>query len=260
MKIGIIGTGNIANYLLETINSSDQLRGEITSVFGRNKEIGESLKIKYNISFFTDFQRFIESPIDIVIEAATIEVAKKYIKEILANEKSVVLSSVGALKESDFLAEIKEIANLNSKCVFLPTGAIGGLDLLQSANSLHGLKNLSITTRKSPGSLGMEVIMEEQLLFEGTANDAIEQFPQNMNVALLLSLATIGPEMTRVQVIVDPLIEKNTHTIKASGDFGKMTLIIENNPMPNNPKTSYLAALSIISTLQNKDESFRIGS
>jgi predicted dinucleotide-utilizing enzyme len=39
-----------------------------------------------------------------------------------------------------------------------------------------------------------------------------------------------------------------------------MRLEIENNPMPDNPKTSLLAALSILAVLQNRDRALRIGN
>ena len=47
---------------------------------------------------------------------------------------------------------------------------------------------------------------------------------------------------------------------QGEGEFGKMQLQVENNPMPNNPKTSLLAALSILAVLQNKDSALKIGN
>lgn len=260
MRIGIIGTGNIATYLLNCINEEGQLDGEVVSIFGRNKEVGPLLAEQYGTTFFSDFNAFVHSPMDIVVEVATIDVAILYMQDVLESNKDMIVSSIGAFKDVAFLKTMKEIAKLQSQHIYLPSGAIGGLDLLQSANALNGLKEVRFTTRKSPESLGLGPMDEETLLFDGVALDAIEQFPKNVNVALLLSLAGIGGEKTNVQVIADPTIERNTHTIEANGDFGKMNLTIENEPMPNNPKTSYLAALSILATLQNKEKSISIGS
>lgn len=260
MRIGIIGTGNIAKYLLESINGTGQLDRKVVSIFGRNQKVGPLLEAQYDVAFYTDFEAFIYSPIDIVVEAATIDAAVLYMKDVLESKKDMIVSSIGAFKDIAFLKAMKEIAKSQSRHIYLPSGAIGGLDLLQSANALNGLKEVTFTTRKSPESLGLTPMDEETLLFDGVALDAIEQFPKNVNVALLLSLAGIGAEKTTVRVIADPTIERNTHTIEANGDFGKMNLTIENEPMPNNPKTSYLAALSIISTLQNKGKSITIGS
>lgn len=260
MKIGIIGTGNIAKYMLESINANGKLDGKVTSIWGRNKEVGQLLGEQYNTDFYMGFQNFLDSEIDIVVEAATIGVTIQYMKKVLESKKDVVISSIGAFNDIGFFKTMEETAQLYSKHIFLPSGAIGGLDLLQSANSLNGLTEVSITTRKSPESLGLEGVSEEQLLFEGSARAAIELFPKNVNVALLLSLAGIGADKTKVRIIVDPTIKRNTHIIEANGDFGTMHLTIENNPMADNPKTSHLAALSILSILQNKDRSISIGS
>jgi len=259
VNIGLIGSGNIASYLLENLESNGQEDIKITSVFGRNKKVGEQLADQFGIQFYTDFQEFIQSPIDLVVEAATIDAAKQYMKMVLENDRDLMISSIGVFKDDEVLHEVKKASHKHSKYVYLPSGAIGGLDLLQAANALNGLDHVTITTRKSPKSLGIADINEEQILFEGSARKAVEQFPKNVNVALLLSLAGIGADATMVKVVADPDIEKNTHTIEAKGDFGSMKLTIENNPMLNNPKTSYLAALSILSTLKNLNHSIRIG-
>ncbi|AXI00161.1 aspartate dehydrogenase [Sporosarcina sp. PTS2304] len=260
MKIGIIGTGNIAQYVLENINSNKRLDGKVLSIFGRNQEVGPRLESQYEATFFTDFEEFLNSPIDIVVEAATVDVAIERIEHVLKSNRDIILSSIGAFKDVKFLHQMKEVARTTNQHIYLPSGAIGGLDLLQSANALGGLDKVSITTRKSYESLGLEQKAIEQCIFEGAALNAIEKFPKNVNVALLLSIAGLGADKTDVKVIADPNITRNTHSIEALGDFGKMNLLIENEPMPSNPKTSYLAALSILFTLQNRGSAITIGS
>lgn len=260
MKIGIIGTGNIAQYLLESINENKELAGEVTAIFGRNQEVGPRLEAQYEAIFYTDFEQFLEAPMDLIVEAATIGVAVEHMEDVLKSERDLIVSSIGAFTDIEFLKQMKAVARANGRHIYLPSGAIGGLDLLQSANALGGLKDVRITTRKSYESLGLELTDGEQCIFEGVALEAIEQFPKNVNVALLLSIAGLGADQTTVRVIADPKVTRNTHTIEASGDFGKMQLTIENEPMPNNPKTSYLAALSILSTLQNRGKAITVGS
>ena len=259
MNIGIIGTGNIASYLLGQINSNHMADGEITAVFGRNQVVGNRLSEQFGVGFHTDIEDFLKEPLDIVVEASTVEAAGLFVKEVVAGKKDLIVSSIGVFKEVGFLEEIKSLAEASGTHIFLPSGAIGGLDVLQSAKAAGGLKRVEITTRKSPASLGIEAD-EEKVLFEGSAYDAVEKFPKNVNVALVLAIGGIGVDKTTVRVIVDPAIERNTHTIEAEGDFGKMQLQVENNPMPSNPKTSLLAALSILAVLQNKDSALKIGN
>ncbi|MDQ0428578.1 aspartate dehydrogenase [Planomicrobium stackebrandtii] len=259
MNIGIIGTGNIATYLLEQVNSNKMTNGRIIAIFGRNQQAGHRLSEQFETDFYTDLQTFLKLPLDIVVEAATVEAAALHLKEVVIHKKDLVVSSIGVFRDTDFLEEVKTLAESAGTHIFLPSGAIGGLDVLQSAKAAGGLERVQITTRKSPASLGMEAD-EEKVIFEGTAYEAVEQFPKNVNVAMTLALAGVGVEKTKVRIIVDPDIERNTHSIEAEGDFGKLHLQVENNPMPSNPKTSLLAALSILAVLQNKDGALRIGN
>ncbi|MBU9675163.1 aspartate dehydrogenase [Planococcus sp. CP5-4] len=259
MNIGIIGTGNIAAYLLEQVNANYMADGRVTAIFGRNREVGSRLKKRFDIDFHTDLEEFLKKPFDVVVEAVTVDAAGLFLKDVIVHKKDLIVSSIGVFKDTAFLNEMKELAKKNGTEIFLPSGAIGGLDILQSAKALGGLEHVQITTRKSPESLGMESDIE-QTIFDGSANEAVEQFPKNINVALVLAIAGIGAEKTKVRIIVDPAIKQNTHTIEARGDFGNMRLQVENNPMQTNPKTSLLAALSILAVLQNKGNALRIGN
>ena len=259
MNIGIIGTGNIAAYLLEQVNINQMASGRITAVFGRNREVGPRLGEQFDADFYTDIQEFLKTPLDIVVEAATVEAAAVYLKDVVAHKKDLVVGSIGVFKDVDFLNKVKNQAESAGTQIFLPSGAIGGLDVLKSAKAAGGLERVELTTRKSPASLGIEAD-EETVIFEGSASEAVGQFPKNVNVAMTLALAGIGMEKTTVRIIVDPAVERNTHTIEAEGSFGKLQLQVENNPMPSNPKTSVLAAMSILAVLQNKDGALRIGN
>lgn len=259
MNIGIIGTGNIASYLLEQINQYQKADGRVIAIFGRNEEMGQQLSERFEADFYTDLQGFLNLPLDIVVEAATVEAAGIYVKDVVEHQKDLVVGSIGVFKDMPFLEELKSLAEAKGTNIYLPSGAIGGLDVLQSAKAAGGLERVQITTRKSPVSLGVEA-EEERVIFEGSAFEAVERFPKNINVALVLAIAGIGVDKTRVRIIVDPDIERNTHTIEAEGTFGRMELRVENNPMPSNPKTSLLAALSILSVLQNRGNALRIGN
>ena len=260
MNIGIIGTGTIATYLLEQVNENRQVNGQITAVFGRNQEVGSQLSQRFGVEFFTEMKEFLALPLDIVVEASTVEAARLYCQEVVESGKELVVASIGVFKELEFLEKLKRIAETTHAQVYLPSGAIGGLDLVQSANATNGLTHVQITTRKSPASLGLEANHPEEVIFKGSAREAIERFPKNVNVALVLSLAGIGMDKTRVCVLVDPARTQNTHTIDVEGGFGKMTLQVDNNPMVANPKTSLLAALSILNVLQNTSGAVTIGN
>ncbi len=129
----------------------------------------------------------------------------------------------------------------------MPSGAIGGLDAL-SAAVLAGIYDVVLTTRKNPRALKMNN-NKAQLVYDGTAEDAASRFPREMNVAATLAL-TVKPLIVKVQVISDPLVNRNTHEIRVNWRYGEMYFKFSNDPHPENPKTSALAAWSAIRLLQ----------
>ncbi|MEH7333886.1 aspartate dehydrogenase [Neobacillus drentensis] len=261
MKIGLIGGGNIGKFLLQSINTNGLLPGsKIVGLHTRNEQLAGQLAAQFDTESFLDTHSLIQSPdIDVVIEAATIQVVKDYGADILASGKDLVLSSVGALADVDFYRQLEEICKKNCTKIYLPSGAIGGLDILKAAKSIGELESVSIVTRKPPAALPGAPADCEQVMFEGSAHEAIELFPKNINVSIILSLAGLGPDKTVVKIISDPAARKNSHSIEAAGSFGKLSLVVENDPMPNNPRTSYLAALSVLSVLKNKDAVVKVG-
>jgi aspartate dehydrogenase len=260
MNIGLIGGGNIGKFLLQSINSSKLLPdSKIVGIYTRNPNSAELLAAEFETEIFADIETLLQSNLDLVIEAATVEVVKEYAAMILASGKDLVLSSVGALCDLDFIHSLEKVCKSSGTKIHLPSGAIGGLDILKAAKSNGELKRVSIITRKPPQALPGAPLDIEHVLFEGSARKAIALFPKNINVSIILSLAGLGPEKTEVTIISDPTVTKNSHSIEAEGSFGKLSLKVENDPMPNNPKTSYLAALSVLSSLKNKDAVIQVG-
>jgi len=145
------------------------------------------------------------------------------------------------------------------KTVYLPSGAIAGLDALKAVKD--ELESVVLVTTKNPNSLkgapffdssdiDPEKISEPTILFDGTAKEAVSLFPKNVNVSALLSLVGLGGDNTSVRVVADPNTDKNTHEINANGEFGNIKIIVENVPDSMNPKTSRLATLSAVELLR----------
>ncbi|UJF27611.1 Gfo/Idh/MocA family oxidoreductase [Planococcus sp. 107-1] len=125
MNIGIIGTGNIASYLLEQINQYQQADGRVIAIFGRNEEMGQQLSERFEADFYTDLQGFLNLPLDIVVEAATVEAAGIYVKDVVEHQKDLVVGSIGVFKDIAFLEELKSLAEAKGTNIYLPSGAIG---------------------------------------------------------------------------------------------------------------------------------------
>lgn len=208
--------------------------------------------------------------VDLVVECASQQAVKGVAIPTLKNGKSIMIMSVGALIDEGLFDEIKRLSHENNSRVYLPSGAIAGLDALKSAY-VGGLSSVTLITRKPPHSLegcscfedeGLDIssIEEERLVFEGSADEAVKLFPANVNVAASLSIAGIGAEHTTVKVIADPKLSRNTHELHVVGEFGEFKTRVENLPSPSNPKTSYLAALSAIATLKKIVDPIQVGT
>lgn len=262
MNIGLIGAGAIGIFLLETLNMDQAMPGyRIVSVYDDREKSTISLQeiaSTYAVQSYNDLVTFLQSDVDIIVECANVQVVKQVAARIVA-EKDLLITSIGALSDAKLYTKLKAITKSSEQKIYLPSGAIGGLDIIKAAKVMDGLDAVTLITRKPLVALSNESLVSETVLFEGSAKDAIEKYPKNMNVAITLSLAGIGVENTKVKIIADPYVEKNIHMITAQGDFGKMEMTIENNPSPTNVKTSYLTALSILSSLRSLDEQVCIG-
>jgi aspartate dehydrogenase len=275
--VGILGCGTIGTELALAIDSGRVKNASVVALFDGVNQVALSLQYRLrnnNPRTFTDFEEFISSSsfrdTDIIVESASQGAIKRFSKKIVENGKSLIVMSVGALSDPPFLSELLDIASHNSARIYVPTGAIAGIDAIRSVR--HLLDSVSLTTTKNPKALadapffnisGIDLfaITKKTLIYEGPAADAVKQFPTNVNVAAILSLAGIGLEKTKVKIIVDPYTNINQHEIIATGKFGELIVSVRNLPSPTNPKTSFLAILSAIECLRSVcEDGIRIGT
>jgi len=203
------------------------------------------------------FEDFISAETDIVVEAASIEAVRQYAEKIVSSGKDMVVLSVGALLDEEFRTRLVSAAKAQGSRIVVPSGAIGGLDVLKAA-AIGGLQSVVITTTKNPKSLGGGRVTGKTVVFEGNVRDAVRLFPKNINVAASVAIAS-GADV-KVRIVADPAAETNTHEIVARGAFGEMKIMVSNVPSPDNPKTSYLAALSVMRSIQGMGEVLSLGA
>ena len=265
-EIAIIGCGTIGSELAHAIDNGTIPNCLLTAIFDtdakRSKAVDERLKNKATL--FSSFEDFIGSPqfnkIDMVIEAASIDAAAVYGMDILRKGKDMMIMSIGVFSDYNFYQNTLQILKSKSNNIFLPSGAIGGIDIIRSVKS--NIESVTLTTTKNNKSLkgapffknnniNIDEIKSKQTIFDGNADEAIKQFPSNVNVSALISLSGIGFKQTSVKVVVDPQESNNIHEIHVKWKFGEFDIKISNKPSQENPKTSYLAILSAIECLRS---------
>jgi aspartate dehydrogenase len=173
----------------------------------------------------------------VIVEAASQQAARDYVRMILRADIELVVMSTGALLDLE----------VENNRLHVPSGAIGGLDAIASA-AMAGINEVTLSSRKNPRALEM-TNKEAKIVYEGYAEEATRLFPREMNVAATLAL-TVKPARVKVQIISDPQVSRNTHEIQVKWKFGEMFLRFSNDPHPDNPRTSALAAWSAIKLVQ----------
>lgn len=266
-NISIIGCGAIGSELALSVDRMMIENVNISSFLDIKLENAEILKSKLsnnNPIVFNNFSDYIKSDtfkdVDLVVEAASQNALTSYLNPIILLKKDILVMSVGAFANPDFFSQVIKNVEKNDINLYVPSGAIAGIDAIKSVRS--SISYVTLTTTKNPNSLKdspffkktnltADSIKKRTLIFEGSAIEAVQNFPANVNVAALLGLAGIGVEKTKVNVIADPSLRINKHEIKVIGKFGELIVRVKNVPSPTNPKTSYLAILSVIESLRS---------
>ena len=259
-RIGLLGCGAIGTEIAIAIDSG-KIPAKLTHVFDFSKDSSQRLvsKLKNKPVITENVGLLAASPVDLIIEAASQDAVRDNALSILQNRKDLMIMSVGALLDESIFEIVSEGCKDFNKHVFLPSGAIAGLDSIRAVKD--ELESIVLVTTKNPKALkgakffetskiNPDEIKESTIIYDGTAEEAVRLFPANINVAALISLAGIGSTKTKVRIVADPKTDKNTHEIQASGKFGKFSIKIENIPSESNPKTSRLAILSAIECLR----------
>ncbi|WP_405295891.1 aspartate dehydrogenase [Methanobrevibacter sp.] len=253
MKVGIIGCGAIANIITTSIVPEEN-GIDIAYFFDKDIERAENLASRVGGVAVLKFEDMLDD-VDLILECAAPVSVKEYAPKILGHGIDMIVMSIGALMDNKFYRELESLAKKQNARIHLPSGAIVGLDGIKAV-AKFGLKEVTLTTRKSPKSLGKDIDCEE-ILFEGKASEAVKEFPLNINVAATISIAC--QRDIDVKIIVDPNVDRNVHEITARGDFGEFKTLTENLPCEANPKTSMLAALSAIRLLKSFNETISVG-
>ena len=203
---------------------------------------------------------------DLVIECAPAALMDEIAQPVLRAGKKLLVLSAGALLPRP---ELLELAKKHGGQIIVPSGALLGLDAVCAAaeGQIHSVQ---MTTRKPPkGLAGAPYLVENRIkidnvrdplrVFSGSARDAAKGFPANVNVAVALSLAGIGPDRTRIDIWADPSVTRNTHRIQVESDSARIDMTIENIPSEN-PKTGRITALSVIAALRKIHAPLRVGT
>lgn len=260
-QLVLIGYGAMAQVICKYLPENLTLAGVIASERSAAR-LREALP---GVEVVTQFAELSVQP-DLVIECGGQASVRQHGIAVVAAGLPLVVISSGALANDGFRQQLVQQAQQGGGEIHVPAGAIAGMETLAAAR-IAGIDRVEYTSRKPPqswqGSLAeqafdLAAISEPTVLFEGNARDAALGFPANANVAATIALAGIGFEATQVRLIADPTIQGNQHELTAWGDFGELDIRVLGKPLPDNRKTSALAALSLVRQCQNLNQCLKI--
>ncbi len=250
-SIGLIGCGNLGSLIAQGVQkhlSDDYIMAFFLDSDG---QAAERLAGRCGGRVCQTLPELLAHNPDYVVEAATADTLKEIAEPCLRAGCDVIALSAGALADEAFAARAEAAARRSGKKLRIASGALGGFDLMNAAR-LSGALSCRIVNLKSPQALGLEDgPQEERVIFSGNARDAIAAFPKNVNVAVAAAFASCGMQDTTVEVRCRPGLALNTHRVELEGDFGRAAIEVASRPSADNPRSSALAADSVVACLQN---------
>lgn len=266
LKIGILGVGAIGRVIAAALDEK-QLDAELVALSDQDHARAEALSRElFSHPPVVSIEEMIER-CNLSVEAASQAALPEFVPKALARGRDMLIMSVGGLlgREEWF----RQAGEKNCR-IYVPSGAIAGLDGIKSA-SIGRIELAQLTSRKPIAALQgskyvverglqLEGFKEEAVIFEGSAEEAARAFPATSNVAASLRLAVDPAVPVRVRVVAVPGGSENVHEIRVQGEFGKLTMKVENVPSRSNPRTSQLAAFSAVATLKNLTRALRVGT
>lgn len=263
MKIGIIGTGAVGRIIAFFVRNSTGL--DLSGICGISENQAQKLSHELGVPLLP-IDELIDAS-DMLVEATQASAMPDIVKKIVMKSKKVMALSAGGFA---FDLQLEEYIRRHKGMVYIPSGGITGIDGLLALREI-GLEKVEITTLKSPGSLAgapyfiehgnlLENLTQKREIFRGNALEAVTAFPANANLAVTVSMAGNGLRHTMVRIIADPARKNTCQKLFARAKGCTLECTAEGEPLPENPRTSLLAANSVKAFLRCQTSAIQVGT
>ena len=209
-SIGLLGCGVIGQrvgFAAETLGFAD-----VAFVHARHRD--RVLEAFPRARFVDRVQDVASLDCDLVVEAATSEVMAACVLDVL-DHRDMIAFSLTALANDELRDRVSRRCAEAGTRLYVPHGGILGLDGISDGRS--ELEEVTITTTKSPRSLGTGDPTRVGVLYDGPTRGACAEFPRNVNVHACLALCGLGFDRTRSVIVGDPEAKTMGHVIEVKG-------------------------------------------
>ncbi len=268
VRVGILGCGAIGSRIARSIKRECGDRAAVTALFDINPAKSKDLQkhLPYKNIVKRSYSQLLNS-CDLMVEAVNAPDTRTIVRRALLAKKDVLVMSVGKFLDG---GSIIKMAYKQGARLLIPSGAVAGIDAVKAA-ALGKIERITLTTRKpvygfndnayvQKRRINLSQIKKETVLFEGGVREAVQCFPQNINVAATIALACGVRDKMRIRISTSPEFKVNSHELEVIGEFGRMIAKTENVVCPDNPKTSFLAVLSAVQALKQYFQEVKIGT
>ena len=249
-KLVIVGCGKLGNIVVDALQKGLLSEYELVGVYSRTKAKADALASR------VDGCRGCESvggllalQPDYLVEAASPAAMRECTLPALRQGISVVTLSIGAFADDAFYAEVMQTTREKNAHVYIVSGATGGFDVLQTA-TLMGGATACFFNEKGPNALKGTPVYDDSLqteqrtVFQGTATEAIAQFPTKVNVTVAASRASVGPQNMQVTMQSTPGFVGDTQRVEIKNEQVHAVIDVYS-------ATAEIAGWSVVNTLRN---------
>ncbi len=266
LKVGILGIGTIGKTIAAALDGG-QMGMALVAICDQERAMaGKFAGTLKSAPPLVPMDELVQRA-DLIVEAAGHAALAEIVPKAIAQGKDLLVLSVGGLLgHEDWFREAAE----RGCRIYIPSGALAGLDAMKAAT--RGRVDTVLLTSRKPiaalrgtkyvteNAINLDAITEDKVIFEGRPEEACRAFPTTSNVAASLRLAAGPSANVFIRIVASPRGTQNVHELQATGGFGRFRAVTENVPSEANPRTSQLAALSALATLEGITRSLRVGT
>jgi len=232
-NIGVIGYGNLGQFLVEKILQDESL--DLAFVWNRNLE---AVRGKVDDRFILENLDDIHlRDVDLVVEVAHSDITEKYGESIL-EFSDYMIGSPTALSNPETERRLRRAATRHS--LYIPSGALWGADDINKMADMGTVQRLKVTMTFHPDSLKLNsplkelnsAVTQRTILYEGNVRDLCPLAPHNVNTMAAASLAAHNLGMDKVEgcLISDP----------SAADYHVIEVEVWGKPDPDTGNTFYV--------------------
>jgi len=263
MKVGLVGCGRLG-YSLANFLRQKNFRDRIQLVFLVSRKYNERAQkiVKDHHCCWTNNIRDALKGVDLILETASAQFIRDWAVFILSSGIDLMALSTGPFVDQAFWERVCHTAYKSKSRIYIPSGAIGGMDILKAAR-LTRIDKLLLVSRQSSKNFDIVENRELQssfkngptLLFEGSAQEAVKRYPKHINIAATVLIATKAWNKLTVKLISDPSIKCAQHKLFMEGEIGKLSLKFTHRPVSESIRIGNMSWQSAVSFLLELNQS-----